>query len=138
VPAGLVACDLFDLKALDTSTGVAWKVADRSTRDGCTISADSGTTLAIRLVPAQGAVDEALIGAQATCDRGTFSAQNVIDGGYSCRVGGVPSAGAIFNSGSTFVVVSAKTSAGVVESTLVDVLKSFVAPNSTPTYSSSN
>jgi hypothetical protein len=140
LPAGLVACDLFDLNALNTATSLTWTVADRTANDSCTITANNGNAVAISLVPTQGQNDQVLPGAKSACDANTFQDQQVIDGGYVCTVSGVASAGALFKADNVFVAISAKTFNGAstadVQAALLDVLRSFVAPNSTPTYSS--
>jgi hypothetical protein len=129
----LVACDVFDLAALEAATQLTWTVTDRSSRASCTISAENGNVISMSLAPTAGQNEATVAGVKSVCDPGTLVAQDIADGGYTCDVSGISSGGAIFEKDNLLVAVSAVTFNGaspeVVKAGLVDLLKSFVADN---------
>ncbi len=135
-----IACNLFDLNTLDSQTGLTWSVTDRSANDKCTISAENGNTVSIALVQTDGQNAQALQGAESQCDTGSLTQQNILDGGYTCEISGVASAGALFKGDNVLVVASAVTfnnaSNTQVEAALVQVLQSFAQDASTSSSSS--
>lgn len=130
----LVACELFDLPALDTATGLTWTAANQTDRNLCVISSDDGSAISVALSATKGQNDAALSGAKGVCDTGTLTVVDVVDGGYVCEISGTPSAGTLFKGDNVMVAASGITTNGstnqIVERGLVDLLRSFVDPSS--------
>jgi hypothetical protein len=125
---------LFDVNVLDQATNLDWGVADSSTAGGCTVTADNGDIVAVQLVDTTGRDDDALSGAKSTCDSGTEQDVDVVDGGYVCEIHGTVSAGALFTGDHVLAAISAVSFDGAstddVQTALVALLRSFVAPDS--------
>lgn len=129
--ANVVACNLFDLGALNASTGLSWTKAAGANTSECSVTASNGNVIAVNLVPTGGSTTGALSGAKSACDVGSFLPQNVADGGYTCTISGVSSGGAVFAADATLVAASAVTFNGAtperVQASLLNLLRSFTA-----------
>lgn len=126
------ACGLFNLDALNSATGLTWKVVDAGSQaNACVVQADNGNTVSMTVTPTSGHGTEALNAGKSACDDGTAQDASVADGAFSCKVSGISTAVAVYNGSDKLVAVSAITFNGASDSdvanALVALLKSFQA-----------
>jgi hypothetical protein len=132
-PPVAVACDLFDVGALNAATGHTWTGRPKADQKGCALIAENNNSVNVSVQAHPGQSQATFESSQQRCDAGTLETVSAGDGAYVCLVEG-RAVGAILVAPKDAVALLdagafGSTPAGDIKNTLRAVAQSYVAPH---------